>query len=299
MLDTDSPLARHPVQTLEHLPLSVRDKVLVLAECVEGSDGVYPLNEQALLDLDHGGRHLLVDEGDRLVGYASNRDSAAQILVDPSRRRLGIAKAILSALQQEDGDTELWAFGDLPPARSFCVNQGFHPVRGILVMERSGGGDLRTESQVTISRYEPQDMVDIQRVNSRAFKAHPEQGGMTLEDFRVRMEAPWFDPQGLLVARNETGEVVGFHWTKIEQDYGEVYVLAVDPDAAGAGVGGALLEAGLAYLESRGVARVRLWVDAHNDRAIVLYHRFGFTAIRRDVRYRRVGADRRITGSVG
>ena len=68
-----------------------------------------------------------------------------------------------------------------------------------------------------------------------------EQGRLTVADLHERMEQPWFDAAGfLLVEDDATGEVVAFHWTKIEPGSraGEVYVVGVDPGYQGRGLGG-------------------------------------------------------------
>ena len=139
--------------------------------------------------------------------------------------------------------------------------------------------------QITI--FQPEDLQNLVNLNARSFANHPEQGRMTVQDFMERMESDWFDPNGLLIAKDDTGTMIGFHWTKVENGIGEVYVLGVDPDHAGSGVGSTLLDAGLAYLTSQGVNTVRLWVDDDNIIAQSLYMKSGFSPIRHDIRYRR------------
>jgi mycothiol synthase len=95
---------------------------------------------------------------------------------------------------------------------------------------------------------------------------------------------PWFDPKGFLLAADPAGRLLGFHWTKMHPGgLGEVYVLAVDPDSRGTGLGRALTVAGLAYLRERGAAEAMLYVDADNTAALHTYHSLGFTQHHTDI----------------
>jgi mycothiol synthase len=143
---------------------------------------------------------------------------------------------------------------------------------------------------VTIQGFTAADTEALLAVNAAAFAHHPDQGHMTTEDFRERTSEPWFDPEGLFVAKDQAGQLLGFHWTKVHSDedppYGEVYVVAVNPRAAGRGLGRVLTDVGLRHLAGTGVERVILYVDGDNEPAIALYSGFGFHDVRTEAQYR-------------
>jgi len=284
-----------------------QESILALTQRVASHDGACPLNEEATLAITGGaGSHMCAWDKDTLVAYAyvdqDGAGSSAQILVDPGHRRQTIATQLVARL---GADTDLWAFGNLEPAQLFCAAQGFTPVRGLLVMERdmstagipddvapTPGGDpafgRTTNGDVRLTGWNDQDLDALVRLNARTFASHPEQGKLTRDDFLARMQSDWFDPEGLLLATNSQGQLIGFHWTKVDHDVGEVYVLGVDPDYEGMGVGRRLLDAGLAHMADLGVHTVKLWVEDDNLAAQSLYVKSGFSPIRSDIRYRRI-----------
>ena len=118
-------------------------------------------------------------------------------------------------------------------------------------------------------------------VNNRAFIWHPDQSNWTKADLQNRMNESWFDPDGFLLHERD-GRLAGFCWTKIhpetdcDPELGEIYVIAVDPEFHGQGLGRALTHAGLASLWSRSVQTGMLHVEHDNETAQSLYRDLGF-----------------------
>ena len=77
-------------------------------------------------------------------------------------------------------------------------------------------------------------------------------------------------------------EIVGYCWTRItyetatEERKGQIFMLGVDPDYRGRGIGKGILSAGLSYLKSKGLQVAELTVDSRNQAACALYRSVGF-----------------------
>jgi len=119
-------------------------------------------------------------------------------------------------------------------------------------------------------------------VNNRAFSWHPDQRDWTREKLREKEAEPWFDPDGFLLHERD-GHIAGFCWTKIHADerppVGEIFVIAVDPDFQGKGLGRPLVLAGLAWLAARDLRNAMLYVEGSNTSAIALYEKLGFAVV--------------------
>jgi mycothiol synthase len=127
-------------------------------------------------------------------------------------------------------------------------------------------------------------------VNNRAFATHPDQGHWALPTLAERMQEPWFDAAGFLL-HEEGGRLAGFCWTKVHDStppLGEIYVIGVDPDFHGRGLGEALVLAGLDDMTTRRGMRIgMLYVEADNTPALRLYRKLGFTVHQSDRAYDR------------
>ncbi|WP_375425883.1 mycothiol synthase [uncultured Friedmanniella sp.] len=279
------------------------EAVRKLLERSTATDGAVAVNESGLLHLDHPAedvQHLLAlppaGMPGTLRGYAqldaTGPTSTGQLVVDPAQRRHQVGRALLHRLVElAPTPVQVWAVGDAEAARALAATEGLVPARELLVMTRSLLTELRTPELpdgVTVRAFvRGRDEQAWLEVNARAFASHPEQGGVTLEDLRERMAEPWFDPAGFLLAERG-GRLVGSHWTKRHSaTLGEVYVLGVDPEAGGRGLGGALLDLGLQHLRDTGLSEVELYVEGDHERAVALYQGRGFTTASRDVMYAR------------
>jgi mycothiol synthase len=297
------------------------DAVRTLVRDVTAADGVGPLSDHVMLHLPRGGdeevRNLLV-RGDNgtLLGYAhldvtdEVEGSSAELAVHPEARRQGIGRMLVERLLEEspDGRLRLWAHGESPGSASLARSMGFTKSRVLWQMRRPFGDPLpepKLPDGITIRTFEVgADEQAWTELNNKAFAAHPDQGGWSVDEVLVREAEPWFDPQGFFLAFRDD-RLVGFHWTKVhgaithhhgdsEHEHGhdhppvgEVYVVGVDPSEQGRGLGPALTLIGLHHLQQLGLDEVMLYVDESNANAIRVYERLGFTRSATDVSWSR------------
>ena len=275
-------------------------RIRELVEAATTADDVAPVGEQVLRELPHDRtRHLLARDDDDIVGYlnlaAEEGSAMAEAVVHPRARRRGIGSALVRAGLAEGGDgARVWAHGNLAPARATAASLGLTVVRELLQMRRSLTGLPPTpapDGSRVVTYSGPADDEALLRVNNAAFAWHPEQGGWTDADIAERRNEPWFDPDGLFLAVDEsTDEVLGFHWTKVHNpDLGEVYVVGVDPAAQGRGLGAVLTLTGLHHLAGRlsqsSHPTVMLYVEADNSAAVKTYQKLGFEVFAVDAAY--------------
>lgn len=273
--------------------MSAPDRIAEIVAAAELEDGVTPLDEATLLALRHDpGR---VRRWERDDAFALLVGDELSLVVRPSSRGQGLGRALLDAVlaEAERDVIRAWSHADHPGAARLAASHGFDRVRELWVMRRPATAplpDVVAPDGVAIRGYRPGDDQELLRVNAAAFADHPEQGAMDATNLAERMAEPWFDPDGLLVAEDRGGGLLGFHWTKQHSpDLGEVYVVAIAPEAQGRGLGKVLTLAGLHHLVGRGVAEVLLYVESDNRPAIAVYSGLDFGHAARDthVMYRR------------
>ncbi|OLT26485.1 mycothiol synthase [Nocardiopsis sp. CNR-923] len=268
------------------------------------------------------GRFHVVTRDGRVVGFAfveraEGEPDSGELVVDPAHRAGGHGAALLDSVRDDAGPrgVRVWAHGRTPRAAGLAASHGWRPVRELhkmrmplrdLSADEPGGPRTAPELPRAEVRPDIADRVEVRpfvvgkdeqawlRANARAFADHPEQGQLTLDDLLQREAEDWFDPQGFFLATAADGSVAAFHWTKTHADgagltdgepVGEVYVVGVDPEWQGTGLGRTLTLRGLHHLREAGLPWVHLYVDGDNEAAVRLYTSLGFEVWDTDVMY--------------
>ncbi|HRE00191.1 MAG TPA: mycothiol synthase [Ilumatobacteraceae bacterium] len=279
-------------------------EVDALLQRVEGERGYRPVSDQWWLELHHpppGVTAVTVrDVAGALIGFALAAHHPAddghgawafETVTTEAIGRAGVLDALAGALvdaASAAGVHELtWTVqGPTSDHDRAAARHGLQPVRHLHQMRRAL--PIEMPFDFTTRAFDPERDIDAWvAVNARSFAWNPEQGRWTPDDVRARMAEPWFDAAGLLVHERD-GRMAGFCWTKIhpaqadDPAMGEIYVVAVDPDFQGLGLGRDLTLAGLAHLAASGPRVAMLFVDADNVAAIRVYERLGFVIHRTD-----------------
>ena len=301
------------MQHLNHLSKLQQESVLALIKAAQDFDGTPAIAEHVLLHLRHGGdksdSHIVFESGNQVIAYAhlDTTDLVAgpsiEAVVHPQHRGKGLGALILKeAIKICGNKTRIWSHGDLPAAKAIAASLKLERLWSNLLMSKSLG-----EIQPVISKYPIRTFIpglDNQAflaLNNKVFADYPDQGGWSEEDLKVRLNEDWFDDKGFFVAEDKD-ELIGFCWTKIhgahthshtggDDDHGhealgEIYVLAVNPDYKGQGIGRDLTITGLNYLKYQGLNNVMLYVGVENQPAFKLYKSLGFNEFGSDVMYR-------------
>jgi mycothiol synthase len=315
--------------TTHHLDADAFADISRLVDAAAASDGFDALSEHKRLELTHqrhraaagaggsggaGGSEFAavfarVDDRAEPVGYAqlnpAGTDGALglELVVDPEFRdpEAGVADALLGAAVEEAGrlsgnhgprTLRYWASHVTPQHDSRAAAHGLRPERDLIQMRRPIPIEDPRPKVVTRAFVPGRDEDAWLEVNNRAFATHPEQGNWTLDTLLEREAEPWFDPGGFRLYEQD-GRLAASCWTKVHANtsppMGEIYVISVDPDFQGQGLGRALTVAGLDSLAGTGLRVGMLYVDGDNP-ARSLYRSMGFVEDH---------IDRAYTGTVG
>ncbi|HEV8064799.1 MAG TPA: mycothiol synthase [Acidimicrobiales bacterium] len=270
-----------------------------LVEAATAADGHRALGEHKWLDLVQGGREGFAGfiardtSRGRVIGYAQisrgeSRSWAVEYVVHPDWRglepdlRLELVRAALDEIAvQGGGHVHLWVPKPTAADDQVAADAGLQRGRDLYQMRCKLPLDQPLSTIETRPFKPSHDEEGWLAVNNAAFRGHPEQGSWTLETIVDREQQSWFDPDGFLLHEVD-GALAGFCWTKIQPDdeedemLGEIYVIAVNPDYQGRGLGKQLVLAGLEYLAGKDLTTGMLYVDRDNVEARSLYKGIGF-----------------------
>ena len=191
-------------------------------------------------------------------------------------------------------DASIWIHGTTDERRAAMKSSGFVSDRTLLKMISAlPPAASASTKRVETTSFTAADIDNFVEVNNRAFSWHPEQSGLTADAVKSDMAEPWFDPEGFRLHYID-GALAGFCWTKIHETddlasgtVGEIYVIAVDPNFHGRGLGKAMTMAGLDHIASLGITTGILYVESDNEAAVATYEKLGFTVGREDTLWTR------------
>ena len=166
-------------------------------------------------------------------------------------------------------------------ARALLEDHGYRRVRVFWHMERMLGHDPDPApiEGIVLRPMRAEDR-DIHAVMEESFAEHWGDTTPPFDDWRRFMDRAGFD-RGMAILAVEREEIVGGVISASASDAAWVRELGVRPAWRGRGIGTALLSSAFADLSRRGVAEVRLNVDAENQTgATRLYERAGMTVRR-------------------
>ncbi len=281
------------VEIIRRPGVAERQRLIAFIDEMTDLLGVRPLSDHLWLDLnnEHGDGFLVVTVADdggilALAQISTANDSASleaivrRDLADATSVRNDVIETAVDSFRRGGGGKLLWwvddageSERDLAERIGLSLDRELHEMRRRLPIEQHAG----ISSRSFVPGVDEQAWLDV---NNRAFADHGEQGGWTRDTLATRISEPWFDPEGFRL-HEVNGRLAAFCWTKLHTDrepvLGEIYVIAVDPDFHGRGLGRQLTLAGLDSIAARGVTTAMLYVDADNVAAVGLYERLGFT----------------------
>jgi len=279
-------------------PLDQAEVTELLAAAVDGQPA---LSEQKRIEVAAGSdaaaagaRALARQTGSgQLVGYGhlsrGNESWGIEIVVHPAHRGSDtepLGSLLLGSLLDEvgtlgGGQVYFWAPRASAVHDRIAEANGLEARRDLIQMRVPLPLAAQRQAEALVTRaFRPgHDEAAWLAVNNRAFATHPEQGGWSIEELVAREQESWFDPAGFLLYE-EDDRLAGSCWTKIHRDtdppLGEIYVISVDPDFQGRGLGRSLTAAGLSWLADAGIGVGMLYVDGDNVAAVELYRSMGF-----------------------
>lgn len=196
-----------------------------------------------------------------------------------------IQRAVMRARELEAKRVHINVRSVCPELKSVLLKLGFRSIRRYI--------ELRLDLSKAPIPDAPRKVVHIRFfkrgeddrlawIQNRAFGGSWGYSSNTVQDITDRTALPRFSPRNVLFAFD--GErLVGHCWTMITpsqkfpyRSSGRIFMIGVDPEYRGRGIGKQLLLAGLSYLKRRGIHGVDLTVDSQNKAAYNLYRSVGF-----------------------
>lgn len=239
----------------------------------------------------------VIETGGKIVGFASvtperiARRAILDCVVHPEHRRRGLATRLLGcALQRaEEVDARLAHVNvreDNTIANNVLSRFGFGVVRRFLEL-RLQLSEVQipeaTHDAYPCLHLQPGEEDKLTRIQNRCFTGTWGYNPNTTKEIVYRLNSGGRSPEDVvLICEND--KPVAYCWTIIYPENGvdsgkksgRIYMIGVDPDFRGRGLGRIALLAGLSHLKARDVQVIDLTVDSENSPARALYQSTGF-----------------------
>ncbi len=238
----------------------------------------------------------IAERSGEIVGYAEVKPelnigrAVLRLLVHPRHRRGELTERVFNRAidrTRELGITTLHAniFKDSLTAKHFLTRLGFTFVRRFLELRLNLVEMVLPEISKIVPRcrsLQPGEEGRLTQLQNRSFAGTWGFNPNTIEEITYRVNLPNSSPDNIFLIF-DSDKPVGYCWTRIEvwkkaqgEGTGRIYMLGVDPDYRGRGLGRQLLLAGLSYLRNKSLRVGVLTVDSENKAARSLYRSVGF-----------------------
>ena len=239
----------------------------------------------------------IVEITENIVGYldVAPELTLGRVILDcwvhPAHRERGLATKLLSDAVHRAKElgakvAHVNITEDNVVAKSALSKRGFECVRRFLELRldmakvRWQGIDQAALGCHHLQHGEEDKLAQIQ---NRSFAGTWGYNPNTVEEITYRTNLSNCSPEDVVLTC-DGDKVTGYCWTGITYEgeaavgerKGRIFMLGVDPDYRGRGVGKRVLLAGLAHLKSNGLRVAELTVDSENKVACALYWSIGF-----------------------
>jgi mycothiol synthase len=295
---------RNPIYTIRNYrSKDFKKLVQLVSEVQELGRPYYSFSLSDLFEsLSHSGPSssknlVIVDRSGEIAGYAEVKPelnigrAILRWLVHPRHRRGELTLRLVDHAvhhTRELGITTLHVniFRGNFTAKRLLTRMGFKFVRRFLELRLNLPEMVLHEISKIAPRcrsLQPGEEGTLTQLQNRSFAGTWGFNPNTIEEIIYRINLPNSSPDDIFLIL-DSDKPVGYCWTRVEvwkkkalgEGTGRIYMLGVDPDYRGRGLGKQLLLAGLSYLKNKGLRVALLTVDSENKAARVLYTSVGF-----------------------
>lgn len=211
--------------------------------------------------------------------------------IHPEHRRRGLASKLLGLATHRTHELGVKALHVNVPeddlaAKSVLSELGFNCVRRYLELKlditKVNWQDIE-QTALGCRHLNHGEEDKLTQIQNRSFAGTWGYNLNTVEEIIYRTNMSNYSPEDIVLTY-DGDKVTGYCWTSINSEgepaigerKGRIFMLGVDPDYRGRGVGRKALLAGLARLKGKNTATIELTVDSENEVACALYRSIGF-----------------------